>query len=145
MPVNGNNDKQLRYKLINVVRLVFLIPLSFTFDNRQENNCCHLPLQIPEISLAVCSVIFVLSVPVVCHLFTMYLLFFFLHRESNRACFKWSAPTRICFHSVNITGQYFQPSHRPLSFCFMIVEHRIKCASTQFLYMWTFIRSAPKQ
>lgn len=35
MVVNGNNDKQFHYKLINVVRLVLLIPLSFTFDNRQ--------------------------------------------------------------------------------------------------------------
>lgn len=38
MLVNGNNDKKLRYKRINVVRLVLLIPLSFAFDNRQRTT-----------------------------------------------------------------------------------------------------------
>lgn len=59
MSVNGNNDKQWRRKLINVVRPVLLIPLSFTFDNRQRTtavtfstlNPRHLSL---SLSLALC-------------------------------------------------------------------------------------------
>lgn len=70
MLVNGNNDKQLHHKLINVVRLVFLIPLSFTFDNRPRTTAVTFSTLNPRhLSLSVCSVITALRVPVDCFLF----------------------------------------------------------------------------
>ncbi len=67
MPVNGSNDKQWRHKLINVV---FLIPLSFTFDNRPRTTAVTFSTLNPRhLSLCVCSIISALCMPVDCFLF----------------------------------------------------------------------------
>ena len=107
MSVNGNNDKQLRYKLINLVRLLFLIPLSFTFDNPS----CHLLYFKSQTSLlSVCSMVIALCVPADGFLFGSFLFYLYtvkaMERGEDGAWRRWSVPP-ICFQYFNITGRYF--------------------------------------
>lgn len=115
MPVNGNNDKQLRYKLINVVGLVFLIPPSFTFDNQQRTAAVTSFHFQSEMCVAACTVIIALCL---CRWniirLAMCLLFFFF-------TLIWSMPTLIGFHRVHYIPLFYDS------------EHRAKCAPTKCL------------
>lgn len=137
MLVNGNNDKKLRYKRINVVRLVLLIPLSFAFDNRQRttavtfstSNPRHLSFCLFNDNCIVCQWI----APCLC---TCLLLL--AHCKSNRAWQRWRVHPLICLQCFNITVQYFQTSHGRLSSCFYN-----SATPSKALCMLTFISSTP--
>lgn len=126
MPVNGNNDKQFHSKLINVVRPVFLILLSFIFDNRQGTTAVTFSTLNPRyLSFCPLNNRCIAFVPVDRLLFSPMFSFCLytvkaveLDEDRERAL--------ICFQCFNIRGQYFQPSHGPLSFHLMTAEHCAK-------------------
>lgn len=136
MLLNGSNDKQSCYKLINVVRLVFLIPLSFTFNIGQRRIPSTFPTSNPDISLSLSLFISTLCVPVKCFLICICLALCLRTVEAIGLDENAVHTLSVLISSDNISGL----PHGPLSFCY----YDSATLSSIVWYMWTFYL-APNQ